>query len=66
MQGKVFALIGLTVSGMTALSAAGAGLLAAWVGARGLFVVAGVFASLVGAVGWITLRRRLQGAEARA
>ncbi|MFV1960175.1 MAG: hypothetical protein ACC662_12270, partial [Planctomycetota bacterium] len=65
-QGKVFALIGLTVSGMTALSAAGAGLLASWVGARGLFLTAGIFATLVGVVGFVTLRGRFLAAEGAA
>jgi MFS family permease len=61
-RGKVFALVGLTVSGMTALSAVGSGLLAAWVGPRGLFGVAGGFGALCGLYGLLRLRTRLEAA----
>ena len=58
--GKAFALVHLTVAGMTALSALASGFLAEAIGPRGLFLAAGVFGTLCGAVGaWAlpTLRR---------
>jgi MFS family permease len=58
--GKAFALVHLTVAGMTALSAPASGFLAEAIGPRGLFLAAGVFGTLCGAVGaWAlpTLRR---------
>ena len=54
-RGRVFALVGLTVSGMSALSAALSGWLAEAVGARGLFGLAGVLGALTGLAGlWWT------------
>jgi DHA3 family macrolide efflux protein-like MFS transporter len=50
-RGRVFALVHLTVAGMTALSSLAAGALGDVIGARGLFVVAGALGALCGAVG---------------
>jgi MFS family permease len=63
-RGRVFAFVGLTVSGMTALSAGLSGLLAAWTGARGLFGIAGGFGALCGLVGLLLLRGRFAAASA--
>jgi MFS family permease len=49
--GKAFALVHLTVAGMTALSALASGFLAEAIGARGLFLAAGVFGTLCGVLG---------------
>ena len=49
--GKAFAFVHLTVAGMTALSALASGFLAQWIGPRGLFLAAGVFGTLCGALG---------------
>jgi DHA3 family macrolide efflux protein-like MFS transporter len=56
-RGRVFALVHLTVAGMTALSALGAGWIAEAVGARGLFLVAGVFGAACGLVGLAAMPR---------
>jgi DHA3 family macrolide efflux protein-like MFS transporter len=56
-RGRVFALVHLTVAGMTALSALGAGWIAGAVGARGLFLVAGVFGAACGLVGLVAMPR---------
>jgi MFS family permease len=55
--GKVFALVYLTVSGMTALSAIVAGAIAARHGAPMLFLLAGGFGATCGLVGLLTMPR---------
>jgi predicted MFS family arabinose efflux permease len=55
--GKVFSLVHLTVAGMTALSALGAGVVASIAGARVLFLVAGTFGALCGVAGWLAMPR---------
>ena len=55
--GKAFALVHLTVAGMTALSALASGFLAEAIGARGLFLAAGVFGTLCGVGGALLLPR---------
>lgn len=51
-RGRVFALVGLTVQGMTALSALLSGWVAQAVGAPTLFLSAGIFGTLCGVVGF--------------
>jgi DHA3 family macrolide efflux protein-like MFS transporter len=60
-RGRVFALVHLTVAGMTALSSLAAGALGDVVGGRGLFLVAGSLGAACGLVGLVALRggRRL-------
>lgn len=65
-RGKVFALTHMTVTGVTALSCLGAGALAELTGARGLFGVAGVFATVTGVAAWIGLGTRLRAVECDA
>ena len=52
-RGRVFALVNLTVQGMTALSALVAGLVAQRHGAPTLFLLAGVFGTLCGVAGFV-------------
>ncbi|MFO0932584.1 MAG: MFS transporter [Planctomycetota bacterium] len=52
-RGQVFALVNLTVQGMTAVSALVAGLVAQRHGAPTLFLVAGVFGTLCGVAGFV-------------
>lgn len=65
-RGQVFALVGVTVAGMTAVSAALSGAVAAALGPRALFLSAGVLGTLCGVLGWVWLGRRLSAAEAAA
>ena len=58
-RGQVFALVGVTVAGMTALSAALSGWIASVAGTRALFLVAGTFGALCGLVGFAWMGRRL-------
>lgn len=58
-RGQVFALVGVTVAGMTALSAVLSGWIAGAFGIRALFLGAGAFGALCGLVGWIWMGRRL-------
>ena len=58
-RGRAFALLSVTVQGMTALSALLVGLLAEWMPANALFGIAGVFATLTGIFGLLRLRRAL-------
>jgi MFS family permease len=55
--GRTFALVNLTVAGMTALSALLAGAIAQAFGARALFLVAGVFGAACGLYGFLFLPR---------
>jgi MFS family permease len=55
--GKTFALVHLTVAGMTAVSALVSGAIAAAVGSRGLFLLAGGFGALCGLVGLVAMPR---------
>lgn len=57
-RGKVFALVNLTVMGVTSLSALTCGLVVAWLGPRALFGIAGVFGALSGFLGmyWVGAR----------
>lgn len=64
-RGRVFALVNLTVLGMTSLSALLSGLIAAWAGTRVLFGLAGVFGALTGALGMLWIGRRLEAAWQR-
>jgi len=57
-HGKVFALVGITVVGMSALSAALSGLVAEWAGPRILFGMAGVLGALCGVLGFTLWRWR--------
>lgn len=57
-RGKVFALINVTVMGVTSLSALACGFLVVWLGPRALFGLAGVFGALSGLVGWRLLGAR--------
>lgn len=52
-RGQVFALVNLTVQGMTALSALVAGLIAQRAGAPTVFLLAGVFGTLCGVAGFV-------------
>ena len=63
--GKVFALVSMTVTGVTALSAAASGEIAYHLDARLLFGITGVFATLCGIVGFFWLSDRLDEVEAR-
>ncbi len=63
-RGQVFALVHVTVTGMTALSCLGAGWLAEHFGVRALFAVTGVLATVSGIVGWAWLARDLDLAHA--
>lgn len=57
-RGKVFALVNVTVMGVTAISALSCGLAVAWLGPRGLFGFAGIFGTLSGLAGmrWLGAR----------
>ncbi len=57
-HGKVFALVSITVVGMTALSAALSGWIAELTSPRVLFGIAGVFGALCGVVGFFAWRWR--------
>ena len=59
-HGKVFALVNITVIGMTAVSAALSGWIAEIAGARMLFGLAGTFGALCGVLGF----RLWRGSEA--
>jgi MFS family permease len=59
-HGKVFALVSITVVGMTAVSAALSGIVAGIAGPRALFGIAGVFGASCGVVGLVVLGRRLR------
>jgi MFS family permease len=61
-RGQVFALVAVTVAGMTALSALASGWIAAAVGPRALFLGAGVLGTLCGLVGALWLGPRLSRA----
>jgi MFS family permease len=65
-RGKVFALVHVTVTGMTALSCLGAGLLAEHFGVRSLFAVTGIVATASGIVGAWLLARDLDAVPASA
>lgn len=58
-RGSVFALVHVTVTGMTALSCLLAGAVASLWGVRVLFAATGVLATLSGIVGWVVLGPRL-------
>jgi MFS family permease len=64
-RGRTFALVGLTVSGMSALSAALSGWMAAAVGARGLFGLAGALGALSGVAGILAAGPALAAAAVR-
>jgi MFS family permease len=55
--GKTFALVHLTVAGMTAVSALASGAVASAIGSRGLFLAAGGFGALCGLAGLVALPR---------
>jgi len=55
-HGRVFALVGITVIGMSALSAALSGWIAEWTGPRALFGLAGVFGAFCGILGFALWR----------
>jgi len=55
-HGKIFALVNITVVGMTAVSAAASGVIAAATSARALFGIAGVFGALCGVAGFALWR----------
>jgi DHA3 family macrolide efflux protein-like MFS transporter len=55
--GRVFALVHLTVAGMTALSALASGAVAALIGPRGLFLAAGTFGAACGLAGFLAMPR---------
>lgn len=58
-RGQVFALVAVTVAGMTALSALASGWVAAELGPRALFLGAGVLGALCGVLGAVWLGPRL-------
>jgi MFS family permease len=58
-RGNVFALVGVTVAGMTALSAVASGAIAEATSPRSLFLLAGVFGALCGLVGFLWIGGRL-------
>jgi MFS family permease len=58
-RGQVFALVGMTVAGMTALSALASGWIAQATSPRVLFLLAGVLGTLCGVVGAVWLGPRL-------
>jgi DHA3 family macrolide efflux protein-like MFS transporter len=64
--GKVFALVNITVIGMTAISAALSGWIAQACGPQVLFGLAGGFGALSGVVGLFVLRKRLATVGERA
>lgn len=64
-RGKVFALVNLTVMGMTSLSALVCGFLGDAYGARVLFLLAGVFGALTGIIGWFVIGSRLASIQER-
>jgi MFS family permease len=59
--GKVFALVGVTVAGMTSVSGAASGWIAEQTSPRTLFLLAGLFGALCGVVGWVRSGERLRG-----
>jgi MFS family permease len=63
-RGQVFALVGLTVAGMTAVSALAAGWIARATSVRTLFLLAGVLGTLCGVLGSPWLGARLARVEA--
>jgi MFS family permease len=63
-RGQVFALVGVTVAGMTALSAAASGWIASLAGARTLFLLAGTLGALCGVLGFAWMGRRLRALDA--
>jgi len=63
-RGQVFALVGMTVAGMTALSALASGWVAEVFSARALFLGAGALGSLCGVVGLLLFGRLLRQVEA--
>ncbi len=65
-RGRVFALLTVTVQGMTALSALLVGVLAEWMPATALFGIAGVFATLTGIWGLVRVRTVLRVSEANS
>ncbi len=65
-RGQVFALVGMTVAGMTALSALASGWVAEASSPRVLFLAAGVLGSLCGVLGFLAYGRLLSGVERRA
>ena len=65
-RGQVFALVGVTVAGMTALSAAASGWIASLAGARALFLGAGVLGAACGLLGFVWMGRRLRAIDAPA
>ena len=67
-RGRVFALVNLTVLGVTSISALLCGALASTVGARGLFLGAGILGAVSGLVGipWMGARLRDVGRRASA
>ena len=62
-RGQVFALVGTTVAGMTALSAVLSGWIAGAFGTRALFLVAGAFGASCGVAGFAWMGRRLADAN---
>jgi predicted MFS family arabinose efflux permease len=58
-RGQVFALVGVTVAGMTAVSAALSGWVASLAGARALFLGAGTLGAACGLLGFFWMRGRL-------
>jgi len=64
-RGQVFALVGMTVAGMTALSALASGWVAEASSPRVLFLAAGVLGSLCGLLGFVAFGRLLRNVEAR-
>ena len=65
-RGQVFALVGVTVAGMTALSAAASGWIASLAGVRVLFLGAGTLGAACGLLGFVWMGRRLGAIDAPA
>jgi MFS family permease len=59
-RGQVFALVGVTVAGMTALSAAASGWVASLAGVRALFLGAGTLGAACGLLGFLWMGGRLR------
>lgn len=66
MQGRVFAMINLTVTGVTALSIAFSGFLSELIGVGNLFGFWGSLAALTGPLGWMSRDLREAGVPASA
>ena len=66
LQGRVFAMINLTVKGVTALSVGATGFIAMAMGINYLFAIWGAVATLLGPLGWAVRSLREAGAETRA